>query len=172
MMKPFSGIALTDQALAHDQVLTTSWRVKAEYAWDTGVALSRFVAGLKEGKILGIYCPGCQRTLVPPRSFCEICFRPLNHWVKLEDTGAINTFSVSFVNWDATRREVPEIPAVIELDGASLGVGILHLLGEVGDDLESILARVEIGMKVRAVWKPAAEREGSITDIRYFKPVE
>ena len=29
---------------------------------------------------------------------------------------------------------------------------------------------VKIGMRVQAVWKPAEEREGSILDIKYFKP--
>jgi len=57
------------------------------------------------------------------------------------------------------------LPAVIEIDGASKGMGIMHLLGEVepGD--------IKIGMKVKAVWKPEEEREGSITDIIYFKPL-
>ena len=47
----------------------------------------------------------------------------------------------------------------------------MHLLGEIGDDLETILARVRIGIPVEAVWKPAEDREGAITDIRYFRPV-
>ena len=42
----------------------------------------------------------------------------------------------------------------------------MHLLGEVEPD------EVKIGMKVQAVWKPAKERVGAITDILYFKPVE
>jgi hypothetical protein len=42
----------------------------------------------------------------------------------------------------------------------------MHLLGEVDPDA------VEIGMKVEAVWKPEEERTGSITDIKYFKPLE
>ncbi|MBM3924553.1 MAG: Zn-ribbon domain-containing OB-fold protein [SAR202 cluster bacterium] len=168
-MKPFAGTSLTDQALAQGEVLATMWRVKADYAWDTGQAVGKFLAGLKEGKLLGVRCPQCKRTLIPPRGFCELCFRPINDWVELQDTGIINTFSISFVNWDATRRETPEIPAVIEIDGASAGMGILHLLGEVGDDLEDIRRRVKIGMRVQAVWKPAAEREGAITDIKYFR---
>ena len=60
---------------------------------------------------------------------------------------------------------------MIDIDGASPGMGIMHLLGEVGDDLDTILAKVSIGMPVEAVWKPQEEREGSITDIRYFRPV-
>jgi uncharacterized OB-fold protein len=27
-------------------------------------------------------------------------------------------------------------------------------------------------MKVKAVWKPAEEREGSILDVRYFRPFD
>jgi len=40
----------------------------------------------------------------------------------------------------------------------------MHRLGEV-DPKE-----VKIGMRVQAVWKPAEERVGAITDINYFKP--
>ena len=152
--------------------MATHWRVKAEYAWDTGRAVGRFMAGLKQGKILGIKCPECNRTLIPPRAFCELCYRPIDQWVPLSDTGVINTFSVSFVNWDATRRETPEVPAVIEIDGAGPGMGILHVLGEVGEDLTSVLNKVKIGKKVQAVWKPPQEREGSISDIRYFRLIE
>ena len=170
-MKSFAGTSLTEHSLAEGEALVSYWKVKSEYRWDAGVAVGNFLAGLKEGKLLGIHCPNCNRTLVPPRAFCELCFRPLNRWVELKDRGIINTFSVSFVNWDATRRETPEVPAVIEIEGASPGMGLLHVLGEVGDNLEAILARVKVGMWVEAVWKPSHEREGSITDIQYFKPV-
>ena len=50
----------------------------------------------------------------------------------------------------------PEIPAVIEIDSASKGMGILHVLGNVDPK------KARIGMRVRAFWKPAAKREGSI----------
>jgi uncharacterized OB-fold protein len=42
----------------------------------------------------------------------------------------------------------------------------MHMLGEVDPN------EVKIGMRVQAVWKPASERQGSITDILYFKPIE
>ncbi len=147
------------------------WRVKSEYNWDAGVAMGRYLQGLKQGKILGIRCSECRRTLVPPRSFCELCFRPLDDWVELSDTGRINTYSVSFVNWDASRRSTPEVPAVVEIDGASPGMAILHLIGEVGETLDEITSRLKLGAPVQAVWKPADEREGAITDIRYFRPI-
>jgi hypothetical protein len=64
------------------------------------------------------------------------------------------------------RIKEPEIPAVINLDGASPLHGIMHKLGEV-DPKE-----VNIGMRVKAVWKPASKRQGSINDILYFKPIK
>jgi uncharacterized OB-fold protein len=170
-MKQFPGTSLTDHALTAGEVLVSMWRVKSEYNWDAGVAMGRYLQGLKQGKILGIRCSECRRTLVPPRSFCELCFRPLDDWVELSDTGRINTYSVSFVNWDASRRSTPEVPAVVEIDGASPGMAILHLIGEVGETLDEITSRLKLGAPVQAVWKPADEREGAITDIRYFRPI-
>jgi hypothetical protein len=85
--------------------------------------------------------------------------------VYLQDEGIVNTFSITYVHWDMVRVKEPIIPAVIEIAGASTGMGIMHLLGEVDPD------DVKIGMQVKAVWKPAAERTGAITDIKYFKPV-
>ena len=84
----------------------------------------------------------------------------------LQDTGTVNTYSICYVTWDVQPADPPELPAVIEIDGADPGMGILHLLGEVEPD------QVRIGMRVQAVWKPEAEREGAITDIRYWKPLE
>ncbi len=171
MLNP-AGTSLTDHALTTGEVLVSQWRVKSDYQWDTGMAIGTYLAGLKQGKIMGIRCPDCGRTMVPPRSFCELCFRPINDWVELSDTGKINTYSVSYLNWDATRRQTPEVPAVIEIDGASPGMGILHLLGEVGETLEEITGRLSLGMPVQAVWKAPEERQGAITDIRYFRPMD
>jgi len=98
--------------------------------------------------------------------YCEQCFRPTDEWVKLQDTGKVATYSVSYVNADASRRagEEPILVAVVEVDGASPNMGMLHLLGEVSPD------KVSVGLKVKAVWKPEGERKGAITDIRYFRP--
>ena len=76
------------------------------------------------------------------------------------------TFSLCYVTWDVQRIKEPLIPAVIEIDGASSGHGILHLVNEVDPQL------VRIGMRVQAVWKLVEDRQGAITDILYFKPSE
>lgn len=148
------------------KVIAVDHAVKAEYSWDTGIAIGRYLEGLQQGKILGRACYQCRRRLVPPRMFCEQCFRPTDEWIEVGDTGTINTFSLCYVTWDMQSLKLPEIPAVIELDGASKGIGIMHKIGGVDPD------DVRIGLKVRAVWKPPAERVGSILDIRFFQPVD
>ena len=165
-IKEFPGVALREADFSEKRVLFTEWKPKAKYAWDAGVAIGRYLAELKQGRIIGVQCRECRRIVVPPRVFCEWCFRPMDEWVYLEDHGIVNTFSISHVRWDMVRVEPPLIPAVVEIAGASKGVGILHLLGEVEPK------EVTIGMQVQAVWKPARARIGAITDIQYFKPAK
>jgi uncharacterized OB-fold protein len=50
----------------------------------------------------------------------------------------------------------------ILLDGAD--TSIMHLVREIA------IPEVRMGLRVEGVWKPPAEREGSLTDIRHFRP--
>jgi acetyl-CoA C-acetyltransferase len=136
--------------------------VDARYEWDAGVAVSGFLDGLRQGKVLGRSCRGCDRVLVPPRMFCERCFRSTDAWMEVESTGTVQTFSICHVSWDMQALDPPEIPAVIWIDGSD--GGFLHKLGEVEP------SDVRIGMPVEAVWRNVGDRTGSILDIAYFRP--
>ena len=157
------GTGLREEELERSDVLTVSYQPMARYAWATGIAISRFLRGLKEGEIVGTKCDQCGRVAVPPRIFCEWCFRRSGTWIKLPDTGIVNTFSISYISTDTTRVKTPTIPAVIQIDSAG-NAGFLHLIGDVKPE------DVKIGMHVKAVWLEPEKRKGSITDIRYFKP--
>jgi len=163
----FPGTEISAQELRAGTYLVTRHFADLKYAWSTGEAISKFLGGLRDGEIWGTRCLRCRRTLVPPRMYCEACFRPTDEWVKLRDTGSVLTYSISYVNSDASRREgeEPILVSVIEIDGATPMMGMLHLLGEVNPD------EVSVGMKVEAVWRPKGERQGAITDIRYFRPL-
>ncbi|MBI3286767.1 MAG: Zn-ribbon domain-containing OB-fold protein [Chloroflexi bacterium] len=165
IVRELPGLALTPEDISQRKVLSTSWVPKAEYAWDAGIAMGRYLEELRNGRLMGVRHRRCGRTVIPPRIFCEQCFAPMDEWGELPDTGTVNTFSICYVSWDVKRLEVPEIPAVIEIDGTSPRVGILHKLGEVDPQ------QVKVGMPVKAVWKPAEERNGAITDILYFQPI-
>ncbi len=167
VLKTTTKIKLND--IQSGKVLSVHDKPNLKYAWDNGVAIGRYLAELKNGKIIGKRCNSCKRVLVPPRLFCELCWRPTDDWEYVQDTGTILTFVVSHVNWDASRVKKGQryhTPAVIELDGAGKDQGILHLI----DEIEPY--DIKIGMRVKAVWKEPEERIGAITDIKYFKVIE
>lgn len=164
-VRQYRGTEISPAEIAAGKFLFTAYQTELKYSWTSGVAISRFLDGLKKGEIWGRKCDSCGRTLVPPRMYCEECYRPTDEWVRVEDTGKVNTFSIVYLNTDASRRKEPILVAVIEIDGASPMMGFLHLLGEVESE------GISVGMRVRAVWKAEKERTGAITDIRYFRPM-
>ena len=164
------GTPLKREDFEEGKVLVVEDRVEAKYKWSAGVAMSRFLNELKEGKIIGRKCSKCGTVYVPPRMFCSHCFAPTDEWVYVKDTGVVNTAVVSYIGADRGRLGEPLVIAVIELDGASPGIGILHKLHGVSP--EDVKSMKIFGKRVKAVWKPKEEREGAITDIMYFEPVE
>lgn len=160
----YPGVEITPEDVRSGRYLLTKYETELKYSWSAGVATSRFLRGLRRKEIWGRECDGCRRVLVPPRMYCERCYRPTDRWVRLRDSGKVVTYSIAHVNSDASRRSEPIVVAVIEIDGASRLMGILHLLGEVAPE------KVRIGTRVEAVWRPDDERYGSITDIKYFRP--
>jgi uncharacterized OB-fold protein len=168
---PLRGRALSDVEF-QERVPTVWWEPDLAYRWDAGEAIGRFLAGLQEGKIYGVRCRACGRVVTPPRSFCELDFKPMDEWVELPSTGTVNTFSICYITWDMRPLRRPQIPAVIEIDGTTPRGGFLHLIGGLsGTTVEAIRRQVQVGMPVRAVWKPDRQREGAITDILYFTPL-
>ena len=157
------GTALKEEDIERQKVLTVAYQPKAKYAWAAGIAIGRFLEGLKAGQIWGTRCGHCGRVAVPPRIFCEWCFKSSDSWVKLPDTGIVNTFSISYITADTTRVKTPIIPAVIGIDSTT-NAGFLHLIGGVKPE------EVRIDMHVKAVWLEPSQRTGSITDIKYFAP--
>ncbi|NIM95995.1 MAG: DNA-binding protein [Anaerolineales bacterium] len=131
--------------------------------YSAGIAGERFLRAIKdEGKILGSNCDRCAVTYVPARQFCERCMDELDDWVDVGTAGEVYTFTLLFKNLDGSPREEPDVIAFIRIGEG----GLIHRLDEIElDDLE-------IGIPVEAVFKPKSEREGSILDIAYFKPVE
>ncbi|MEM1942793.1 MAG: Zn-ribbon domain-containing OB-fold protein [Candidatus Caldarchaeum sp.] len=158
-----------------ESLFLTYWRIACDYRHVPGKAYSRFLQGLKDGVILGTRCSGCRRLMVPPRVFCELCFRDVDLWEEHAGEGVVATYSVAHVGTDpGVRLEKPMVVAVVWLEdtlnkpSSSRAVmhaaGLLHRLDEVSPE------EVRIGMRVKPLWKPAENRVGSILDIKYFRP--
>ncbi len=141
-----------------------SWRgdlpVTNRYTY--GLAGEKFFRAIKDdAHILGTYCPKCDHTYVPAAAFCERCLSALDEWVNVGIEGEVVTFTLLNVNLDGSPSDEPEIIVFVRFgDG-----GMIHrlCLPDAGE--------VEIGMQVKAVFKPDTDRVGSILDIDCFKPV-
>lgn len=163
-MEPKYGTPISSDDFYKGGVFTETYSPSARYAWDAGPAIGRYLEGLKAGKLIAAHCVECESTLIPPRSFCDHCFKAIDGYVEVPSTGIVNTFSLCYITWDMQKLDVPQIPAVIEIDGASPGKGIMHLIADVDPDA------VTVGMAVEAVWKDEADRTGAITDITHWRP--
>jgi hypothetical protein len=120
---------------------------------------------MSKGTFLGARCERCGITYVPPRTYCEKCFDRLeDSYVDVGTYGIVQTFTILYKNLDGSHKKSPSIMAMVKLDGTQGGV--VHYLGEIKPE------EVSIDMKVQAVLKPKKERKGSITDIKYFKPID
>jgi uncharacterized protein len=148
----------TQPAVLHDVHWKLDYRVRLGQAW------SRFMRGLQEEKLLGSRCDSCDRTYVPPQSYCESCFEAIEEWVELEPVGTIGAATIVYQGFEGGPK-APYAVAGIHIDGTD--TLFMHFVGGV-DLSDETKARdtVKGGARVRAVW--AKEREAAITDIEYF----
>lgn len=123
-------------------------KIPLEFRYDAGRAGDWFLRGLAERRILASRCDRCARTLVPCRSFCPTCFRPLDQ--------------------DAV-REVGPVGAI----AAAAGVGaaahcLVRLDGADNLFLHRLLADASAGARVRARF--SEQPTGGLLDIVGFAP--
>ncbi len=138
--------------------------IPLEHRYTAGVAGERFLRSLKEGKIFATRCARCGYTYLPARMYCE---RDLAHlgdeaWIEVGPEGELLSFTQVFVDPAGKRLEHPQWVGLVHLRGAS-GALMHHLEGVTVEN-------ARVGLAVKAVFRPAKERSGSINDIRHFAP--
>jgi uncharacterized OB-fold protein len=134
---------------------------RLEYELDGGVAVSRYLNGLAQGKIVGERAASSDEVYAASRGTDPKTGEPTSVEVDVKDTGVITTFCV--VNVPGLSELAPEIPYVsaqILLDGANNFLfGLIR-----GCPVEDI----HMGMRVKAKW--ADDLKAAHTSIRWFEP--
>lgn len=138
--------------------------IPVRHRYTPGVAGGVFFAALRDrGVVLGSRCEVCGYTYAPARMFCERCFAELAADTEVGPGGTLESFAVGFVGIEGEPLDAPITVGLIRLDGAD--AVLFHFVMDGSDDRP-----LEIGQRVEAVLKPAAERVGSILDIAGFRP--
>lgn len=141
-----------------------SWpgKIPLHNVYTVGVANERFLRTIqKDGKLTAASCTSCKKDFVPPKMFCPFCMSELTEWKDVSAKGKVETFTVSNIDIRGNKLSAPQVFAFIRLSSAG---GLIHKIAEITPD------KVEIGLEVEAVFKPAADRKGSINDIQHFRP--
>ena len=136
--------------------------VHLPYDYVAGDYKARYLAALKDKKILGSKCSKTGKVFVPPLVNSPESFAPATEFVEVADRGVITTFCIVNIPVIGRSLEIPYVAASVALDGAD--ISIFALIQECKPE------EVRMGMRVEAVWKPDGEREGKYEDIQYFRP--
>lgn len=153
-----------------EAVRTISTIGAVPYELAVGPTWTRFLEGLKDGKILGTKCKKCGRILVPARPFCPRCFEPTEEWIETAQEGTIITWSyVNYTYFGVEKDMIPIVPASIKIDGTD--TSWWGLIGGFDvKDFDLVLKKVKVGGRAKAVWRK--ERKGCMKDIDYWEIIE
>lgn len=161
---------MSDTTTREFEPLRLSYTARLAYEYAAGRFATRFMTTLRdEGRLLGVRDPGSGKVLVPPRPISGLSGEHLDdQWVEVGPGGIVTGCTIvetPFVDpMTGEERPVPYGFGFIRLDGAD--TNIYHFLDATTHD------EIWVGMRVEAVLKPPGEREGKMSDIVRFRPVE
>ena len=150
---------MSQDKLKHYQgVLSATHTLEYPYTRSVGAVVGTFLAGLKEGRILGIRSSA--GILVPPAEFDPATCETLTDLCDVSDHGTVTTWS--WIREPRAKHPLakPFAWALVKLDGTA--TAMLHAVDAGSEE------RMKTGMRVKARWK--AERVGMISDIECFEP--
>jgi uncharacterized OB-fold protein len=144
-----------------DDVITETVTLRYDYA--LGEVAGRFMAGLKEGKILATHCSKSALTYLPPRSYCERSFEKCDSWVEAGLEGVIEASTIVVRGFEG-KRKPPVAIAFVRLDRTDSAIGN-YVDGLDLSDYDAAMLKIAPGKRVRVEFAP--ERTGRITDFTF-----
>ena len=135
-----------------------SWDVK--YKWNFRAdPMEKYVAGLKEMKMVATRCTQCGRVYSPPAPRCGRCFVELTEWTEVKDVGKVVMFTVAYNAISGEPLPEPRITAIIQMQGSDT-----WLLAPIKNTTPE---EMRTGLPVHVVWNE--ERKGVLSDIKHFE---
>ena len=134
--------------------------VTLRYDYSLGEVAGKFMAGLKEGKILATRCSKSALTYLPPRAYCERTFAKCDSWVEAGLEGVIEASTIVVRGFEGSRPP-PIAVAFVRLDGVHSAIAN-YIEGVDLSDTEQAMERIRPGTRVRVQFVP--EPQGGVTD--------
>jgi uncharacterized OB-fold protein len=146
------------------ELLTIPARWEFDYEYFAGASASHFFAELRDSRrIMGTSCPGCERTLVPARDYCDACFEPTTEWIEVGTHGRLDAFTILATHFPGL-PDPPLVLAYVTLDGAD--TALLNFIEGVDlTDIDLAAARLLPRPHVDVVFHE--QRAGRITDFHF-----
>jgi uncharacterized protein len=137
--------------------------IPLEHRYTAGVAGEAFFKALKDrGELMGSRCDSCAVVYCPARMFCERCFSSLEPDTVVGPQGTLESLTVVYVDVAGDALDEPRVVGLVRPDGAD--TVLMHFLVD-GEEVPGI------GDRVEAVLEPKSKRNGSILDLRGFRPI-
>lgn len=145
------------------EVLQAPHVLEYTYTRSVGPVIGAFLGGLRQGRILGARGDG-GRVVVPPAEYDPITGRAVGELVEVGPGGVVSSWAWAAHPASGQPLDHPFAWALITLDGAT--TALLHVVDAGSPETMST------GMRVRARFRPQAERRGHLLDIGAFVPEE
>ena len=135
--------------------------IRLEYEINAGVAPSKYLRGIAEGKLMGQKAVGSDKVYLPPRGSDPTSGAPTEIEVEVSQNGTVTTYCITNIpGLSESAPEVPYIAAQILLDGANTPYLALVQGIAVGD--------VRMGLRVKAVWDENLRPDARC--LKWFEP--
>jgi uncharacterized OB-fold protein len=144
------------------------WRgdMQADYFYPSGVAGDKFFRHIMQNNtLLANKCNKCKKVYCPPRLYCEDCFEeiPDSAWKEVPPVGIVRLFTIAKLNAHGKKLANSKIVGLIDIEGTDSSMLGLIASSNVEKDFT--------GLKVKAVFRPKDQREGTIKDILYYEEI-
>jgi len=149
----------------NDEPLRLTRQITLHYRFAAGRFATPFFRALRqEGRVLAT-ADAEGNVLLPPRPVSGLTNGPTTGWVEVGPTATLSGYTVVHVPFidpmTGERRPVPYGFGLVRFDGA--GTNVYHLIDETDR------TRLRVGLALEPVFKPVAERQGNLADIRHFR---
>jgi uncharacterized OB-fold protein len=151
-----------------------SWNIGA-YHYKGSRHMQEYVDGLRQKRLIGSFCPGCGKVIVPIRNLCGRCHRRMDGRKTVGNTGTVTCYVVtppiqkgklSVLGMDPVETGLIKegeviIPVFVNFDGSDSNTDTILLNADP--------KVVHIGMRVKVLW--AQEPKGALSDFEGVEPV-